>query len=114
MLERSHHSLEKERDILRAALEKLSDSTVQIDTIMATQASSQKMTETELTVVRKQVKEYRDAIDDLREDLIDLEEKLDEKNRHVARTAEQVCNDRYNGLSASGTLRVHTVTMPLP
>jgi chromosome segregation ATPase len=89
-LQRSLQDLIKERDILRGSIEKMSDNTVAVETLMAAARSSQKMTESETLTLHKNVRDVREGIEDMHDQLAALEEKFLEANRRVIRTQEQV------------------------
>lgn len=90
VIQRQHADLLKERDILRVSLEKLSGSTLQVETVIAVQSNSQRMTENDLLAHRRNVKELREAIDDAQDELAMLEEKSEEANRRAITVQEQV------------------------
>jgi chromosome segregation ATPase len=90
VLQRSLQDLRKERDILRGSIEKMSDNTLAIETLMAAARSSQKMTESETLMLHKNVRDVREGIEDMHDQLAAMEEKYLEANRRVIRTQEQV------------------------
>lgn len=89
-LTRSLVDLKKEREILRKTLESMADKGVQIDTVISVQHSSQKMSENELIAVRKAVKESRDRMSDLHDEIAILDDTLEDARRKLASVQEQV------------------------
>jgi hypothetical protein len=90
-LTRSLNDLKKEREILRKTLESMADKGVHVDTVISVQHSSQKMSENELIAVRKVVKDARDRMSDLHDEVAILDDKLEDARRKLAAVQEQVC-----------------------
>lgn len=97
VLERSVRDLQKEREILRQSLEALAGKGVDVDTVIGVQHSTQKMTENELITVRKSVKEHRERIEDLHDEIARLDDALEQANRSLLAVQEQVMRGPVEG-----------------